>query len=90
MKRIFKYHLPPTDMSVVQMPRDAEVVSAHEQSGEIFVWALVNPETAHDMHTRRFRIAGTGHDISESPLLCFIDSVHLLGGRLVFHVFEVL
>jgi hypothetical protein len=51
------------------------------------VWALIDP-CENRKEKRSFRIAGTGHPIEYDDRMAFIGSVHMLGGSLVFHVFE--
>lgn len=86
--KIFKYKLLPGEP--VQMPAGAQVISAHEQTGDICVWALVpNPGTK--LEPRNFLVVGTGHEIPR-PMRDwshrFVGTVLLEGGTLVFHVFE--
>jgi hypothetical protein len=54
------------------------------------IWALV--DTERPTVDRKFWMFGTGHPIDERDVeldaLYFIDTVQLLGGTLVFHVFE--
>lgn len=70
------------------MPAFAEVLSVGTQDGQTVVtWALVNPDTPSLLKT--FRIAGTGHPVQNDDRWKFIGTVHLLGGRMVVHVFEL-
>lgn len=84
MKTVWKFQLRWTDQISVQMPESAKILSAQIQNGEICLWALVFPENTTE--SRRFRISGTGHPITEK--VEFIDTVQVDG--LVFHVFEVI
>jgi hypothetical protein len=87
MKTIYKYTLPVGDNVAVSLPVGAGILSVHEQREQICMWALVDPNEK-ETEIRQFRIAGTGHDITED-LYQFIGSVHMYSSSLVFHVFEV-
>lgn len=82
MKTIFKYKLSAAIS--IEMPELSEVLSAHEQGGEIYLWALVNPQNINEV--RHFRVLGTGHKVPDKQV--FINTVHLESESLVFHVFE--
>ena len=90
MKRVYKYALLPMgDIVVVHLPFGAGVLTVHEQKGEVYLWALVDPlETA--TTARTFRIAGTGHDMSDAECDEYVGTFFLCGNQLVFHVFEVM
>lgn len=98
--KVFRYPLAVTDQQTIPMPRGARLLSVQRrESGEpvrvgvgshepVELWALVDPDAPPE--ERRFRVAGTGHPIEDDPArLSFLGSVQLLGGQLVFHVFEV-
>jgi hypothetical protein len=52
------------------------------------LWVLVDPtESVHCI--KKIRCAGTGHEIKVKNIR-FIDTVHMMGDRLIFHFFEVL
>jgi len=87
MKTIFKYVLPQVDEVRVSMPVFAEVLSVGVQNNEICVWALVDPKIPSLLRT--FRIAGTGHPTQDPDKWKFLGTVHLYGGALVFHVFQL-
>jgi hypothetical protein len=87
MRTVYKYFLNP-DITVLALPYGAEVLSVHEQHEQVCLWALVDPDPINGTVDRKFKTVGTGHDITETNLQ-FIGSVHLIGGALVFHVFEV-
>lgn len=89
---IYKYPLERLDVVEVEMPKDAEILSAHSQQGVITLWARVNLDETRDNEIRKIRIYGTGHRISETHLK-FIGTVQLSISNLrsyVFHVFEEL
>lgn len=86
MKRVYKYPVEITDVQTILLPIGAQILSVQEQDGRAYLWAIVNPET--DSEPRRFRLYGTGHNIETENLLKFVGTFQLLGGRLVFHLFE--
>jgi hypothetical protein len=83
MRKVFKYNLPWTDHADIRMPVGSLPLSVGVQDGQLMLWALVAPDG--DEAWRVFRIAGTGHSITEEHIR-FIGTVHHQG--LVFHVFE--
>ena len=89
MVKIFKYPVSITDSFTLDMPKGADILSFQIQEGNPYIWALVNPEA--EIEKRTFRLAGTGHPIEELPLdLFFIGTVQMVGGNLVWHLFEVI
>lgn len=87
--KIYKYTLAVDDEQAVVMPQGSKILSAQVQRESICLWALVD-EGAYGRETRTIRIHGTGHDVPNSDNLEFIDTVQLVGGELIFHVFEVI
>ncbi len=86
---VWKYVLPLEDCASIDMPIGCKVLSAGVQDEQICIWALVDPSDLIGTARYRFRIAGTGRPIKDSEHLDFIDTVLLMGGSLVFHVFQV-
>ena len=88
MKTVFKFALDAEDYVDVAMPAGAKILHVGGQMGRIYIWALVDPNERQQL--RRFRIAGTGHPISdEESTLFYLGTIHLAGDALIFHVFEV-
>ena len=83
MKTIYKYILKP-EISI-RIPEQSQLLSVHEQNGEVCLWALVNPQNIDE--TRTFAVFGTGHRVPEDHI--FVGTALLEGGSLVFHVFEI-
>lgn len=79
-----KYTLWPD--CAVTMPEGAELLSVHEQWGELQLWALLDPTRPSEI--RQFRIFGTGYPIDNVDNLHFVGTALLEQGSLVFHVFE--
>jgi len=88
METIWKFPLKITDgAQLVPMPKDAEVLCVDVQRGVICIWTLVESEAPTEI--RKFRIYGTGHEMDINEDVVYIGSVQMLGGALVWHVFEV-
>lgn len=85
-KTVYKYPLEIEDEQVVLLPTGARILTVQQQNNNIFLWALVNP-TSTNAQAFTIRIHGTGHAISDSDELEYINTVQLYGGKLLFHVF---
>jgi len=86
MRTIWKFALTVADSQVIEMPREAKILSAQMQGESLSLWAEVIPERA---RTKRIiEVYGTGHTIEDDADLIFIGTVQMLGGQLIFHVFE--
>ncbi len=71
-KQIWKFYLNETS-TVVEMPKNAAVLTVQNQNGAICIRALVDPaEKATE--PRLFEIYGTGHDI---PYDMGVDRVYI-------------
>lgn len=89
MRTIWKYRVPAEDYFKLSLPIGAMPLTVQVQRGEPQMWVLL--EESETIYVDRvFRVAGTGHPISEElHHLQYIDTFQLAGGNLVFHVFEV-
>jgi len=85
MQQIWKYLIPVKDEFSVDMPEGATILAVQMQRNEPHIWALVYP--ANHSETRRFRVFGTGQPIDDHNL-SYIGTFQILGGDLVFHLFE--
>lgn len=87
MKKVFKYVIDPY-VNEIQMPLGAEILSVRFQRDNFCMWVLVDPSAV--MVSRKFRVYGTGHEISGDieNHLKYIGTGHMDNG-LVFHAFEV-
>ncbi len=81
---IWKFPLPIGDDVRVRMPRHARVLSVAAVRDEVFLWAIIDP--AEPEVSRPFSVRGTGHELGEVGE--YVGTVVLLGGALVFHVFD--
>ena len=85
--KIFKYLLEqdPTQLQLVKMPANATILHVGEQFGDLYVWALVNPDATQVDY--KFFVLGTGVDIGHLEMVCnFQNSVQMSNG-LVWHIF---
>lgn len=93
MKSVFKYLIEISDVVELEMPVGAVVLHLAEQHGVPCLWALVDLEAPN--HTRRFRLAGTGHPIDTEYIDTAVGNRGHLGtffmrdGALVWHLFEM-
>jgi hypothetical protein len=86
MNTIWKFPVEVADRFVVPMPSGAEVLSVQMQNDVPVMWARVD-DTA-PVVDREFAVHGTGHPVPSNRGR-FIGSFQMLGGRLVFHLFEI-
>lgn len=90
MLTIWKYEVTAEDYFTLSLPIGAKPLSVQVQGEAPQMWMLLDKDET--IYTdRRFRVAGTGHPISESAdALQHIDTFQLYHGGLIFHVFEIL
>jgi len=86
MSTIFKYHLDIRDEQILYLPAGHKILSVHEQAGSLMLWAIVDPSIEETV-PRVIHIRGTGHPMPKGEDVRFINTVLLLEGSLVFHVF---
>jgi hypothetical protein len=82
----FPVPFPGPDVFSIEMPASATMLTVQVQHGEPQIWALVIPSGA--VEEKTFRIAGTGHLITE-PIKGYVGTFQVASGSLVLHVFEV-
>lgn len=80
---IWKYTLPVNRGTKLEMPKNARVLSAQNQHGEVTIWAEVAPWD--ERETRTFSVVGTADEFDGTGLR-FIDTVQT--GILEWHVYE--
>jgi hypothetical protein len=88
MATIYKYEIPtdetaPDGTVVVSIPQGAEMLTAREQHGRLFVWARV--DVNRPRAGRTFCVACTGQD--DVPAWPYIGTAMLHGGEFVLHIF---
>ena len=88
MKRqtIWKAALTAQTRQEVMMPRNASIMYAREQAGDICIWFKCDP--SEPTIPRVISVFGTGYVFDGEHLGAYLGSAHLNGGDLVFHVFE--
>ena len=79
---IWKYSLKVGRNSIA-MPDGAKILRCGVQSGEVVIWALLDP--AKDRQERQFDVVGTGW-VLHGDMGDYIDTVQV--GPLVWHIFE--
>ena len=84
VQTIYKYEVGLGDTNV-QIPKGGVVLSAQEQGETICIW--VQLDDSNPVEGRVFEVFGTGHPISNGERI-FIGTIQLMGGLLIFHVFE--
>jgi hypothetical protein len=90
---VYKYKLDPLEcdehnVCSVEMPVHARVLSAGEQDGNIFVWALVMPAPETPNVRRRFLCAFTGQHINpKADGGAHVSTIQMRSG-IVVHVFD--
>jgi hypothetical protein len=85
MQTVWKYMLQSS--SELDLPKEAQILSVHEQGDNVCMWVLVDSEA--EKEKRKFVVFGTGHEIPDHPMK-FIGTVHIRNGALVFHIFEII
>lgn len=86
--KIFKYQLEKTDNQFIGMPQGAEILCIQVQNEKPCIWALCDPDKP--ISQRLFVTFGTNGYLPETIYRKYIGTYQLIGGKLVFHVFEVL
>ena len=85
VKKIWKYTIPIEDYHLIKMPFRTEILSFQLQNGVPTIWVLVDP--TRELVSRRFRLAGTGHDIVEGGLK-YIGTIKMAYDKQIYHLFE--
>lgn len=93
LRMIYKYPLKVEYKQTISLPGRAEVLTVQVQNGVPSLWVSVEPDELAENHT--FLTFGTGHAIDSSEDqdidgMGYVSTYQLEGGKLVFHVFEVL
>lgn len=82
-KTIWKF--PLAGDGTVMMPIGAKILTVHGQGNDICVWAEVDPRM--DKVERLLSVYGTGDPLPDNPGN-YLGTAMLMGGALVFHVYE--
>lgn len=85
MTTVYKFSVDIKEFDSILIPVGAEILSVQAQHGEVVMWAKVDTDAM--VASRHFGVFGTGHPLPDKPLQ-FIATTQMLGGALVWHVFE--
>ncbi len=86
MKQVWKFPVMPGN-DIIEMPKGAKVLAfQHQDSIGPMIWALVDPDA--ELEPRRFIMVDTGQGLPDDVELTFIDTLQLLRGTQVLHLFE--
>lgn len=89
MKTIYKFPIDDCQGKVlVTLHRNAEVISAINQYEDIVIYAIVDPNE--ELVEHEFLVLGTGWEVPDNINFDdydFINTVSLVGGGLIFHIF---
>ena len=84
--QVWKFPVKIEDEIEIEMPRHARIIAFQAQRDEPCLWVLVDP--TEEREKRQFRLVGTGHPISGRRPLIHVGTCQMLGGSLVWHLFE--
>jgi hypothetical protein len=87
---VWKYSIGPDGDDgtfTLEMPYGARVLAVQPQGFGVSLWALVNVEA--QPQQRHFRIIATGAPFDDRNLE-YVGTFQVHGGKLVFHLFEVI
>lgn len=85
--KVFKYQFSIEDEFTLELPLLSEVLTVQLQHGIATIWALVNDKER--LVERKFWLVGTGQEV-HLGLNKYIGTFQMLGGNLVYHLFEKL
>lgn len=88
MKTIWKYKLKTINHQEIEVPTNTKVLSVKEQFGNIVLYVLVDTEVKKN-EIIDVCVIGTGFEVNKDIVenYTFLDTVKLLDGYLMFHVF---
>lgn len=90
MKAIWKFAIEDArDKFEIEMPIGTEILCVQTQHEKPCIWALVDTGEGVEKESREFRMSETGHPLNDDLDLIYIGTFQILGGDLVFHVFEL-
>lgn len=85
--KIFKYPFEIKERFSIEMPAGADILTVQNQREVGTMWALTDP--TEKMEKRNFAIVGTGHEFDPQQGFEYIGTFQMLGGVMVWHVFEL-
>lgn len=86
MKQISKFPMVATNALFLDLPKGAEILSVAHTQGDLYLWALVDPEA--ELETRLLEIRETGDSVFEHAEIDrkFLGTV--LAEEQEWHIFE--
>lgn len=84
MITIWKYEIPILREFVLDMPKNAKILTCREQFDKPVLWACVDPKQ--ELEQRKFLLIGTGHFFQDKFECNYIATFQL--GEFVGHLFE--
>lgn len=87
MRTIHKYEVPVEDTFEQALPVGAEFLSVQTQLCNPQMWWEV--DNKEEKERRKFAVVGTGHPMPPGKVK-FLRTFQLHGGKLVFHLFELI
>jgi hypothetical protein len=85
--QIWKYLLAIVDQQMLDLPFGARILTVQAQQDKLCLWALVD-EMENLLEPHQLAIYGTGPPLPVQPGI-YIATVQTLGGRGIWHVFEM-
>jgi hypothetical protein len=87
-KQIWKFEIKDPSKTILEMPKNAQILTIQMQNEIPCIWALVTP--VNEKELRHFEIYGTGHDIiyHYNTNREYINTFQMHNESLVFHLFE--
>lgn len=73
MNTIHRYIFEITDFFSIEMPSEAQILTAQFKEGVPSIWALVDTEK--NLEIRHFRVIGTGNPVTSDKKLKYIDTI---------------
>lgn len=86
-RTIWKWSLDIADRQILMLPAGAQVLAVQVQGLSPQLWALVDPDEPPE--PRVFATCGTGREVGDWDYIGTYQVPSVVGGSLVFHVFEV-
>jgi hypothetical protein len=87
MQTIYKYEFNIRDDIELVLPQGASFLSVQVQNETPCMWFKVDP--SRKKIVRYFRIFGTGHPMEDSFVDKYLGTFQMMGGTLVWHLFEI-
>lgn len=89
MRSVWKSELQITDIQRVQIPEGAHILCAREQGDSVCIWYECDVDAP--LGWRTIGIRGTGYPLGDDPTkVAYLGTAVTDGGKLVWHVYEVL